>query len=178
MTALSRKTSGWSDERRARHAEAIKRWAPWTKSTGPRTATGKARSAHNSYKHGRRALSCRLLNQAFAAQSGCVRLALHIHRLHKHNPSNELLRRLRSRLHRLGHIFDVKLYQALYDERLCKKLAFPDPLRQIVNASSVHSTRRNAAGMTGTVLKTRPSARRSAATAADDGIKIGLNDNG
>ncbi len=38
---------GWSPERRAKQAEAIKRWRPWERSTGPRTAEGKAASAAN-----------------------------------------------------------------------------------------------------------------------------------
>lgn len=32
----------------------IKRWKPWERSTGPRTAEGKARAAHNAYKGGHR----------------------------------------------------------------------------------------------------------------------------
>jgi hypothetical protein len=44
-------SSGWTPERRARQAEAIRRWQPWTKSTGPRTARGKARAAANGLKN-------------------------------------------------------------------------------------------------------------------------------
>lgn len=43
-----RKSSGWTPERRAKQAEAIHRWKPWEKSTGPRTAEGKARSSMNA----------------------------------------------------------------------------------------------------------------------------------
>jgi hypothetical protein len=32
----------WTKERRARQAELIRTWKPWTRSTGPRTAAGKA----------------------------------------------------------------------------------------------------------------------------------------
>lgn len=42
--------SGWTDERRAKQSEAIKRWRPWTKATGPRTNEGKARSSRNADK--------------------------------------------------------------------------------------------------------------------------------
>jgi hypothetical protein len=42
--------SGWSDERRAKQAEAIRRWHPWDKSTGPRTEEGKAKSSRNADK--------------------------------------------------------------------------------------------------------------------------------
>ena len=41
--------NGWTPERRARQAQAIRRWRPWEHSTGPRTAVGKARSARNAY---------------------------------------------------------------------------------------------------------------------------------
>lgn len=42
----------WTDEERERQAEAIRRWAPWNQSTGPRTADGKARASRNAYKGG------------------------------------------------------------------------------------------------------------------------------
>ena len=48
----SRAARGWTDERRARHAAAIRRWAPWKSSTGPRTAQGKYISSLNALKHG------------------------------------------------------------------------------------------------------------------------------
>jgi len=48
--------SNWTPERRARQAELIKRWKPWERSTGPRTAEGKEISARNAYKGGHRAL--------------------------------------------------------------------------------------------------------------------------
>ena len=44
--------NGWTPERRARQAQAIRRWRPWEHSTGPRTAEGKARSARNAYTGG------------------------------------------------------------------------------------------------------------------------------
>jgi hypothetical protein len=40
--------SAWTDERRARQRELIRRWAPWRRSTGPKTRAGKARSAKNA----------------------------------------------------------------------------------------------------------------------------------
>lgn len=39
--------NGWTPERRAKQALAIRQSQPWTKSTGPRTPEGKARSARN-----------------------------------------------------------------------------------------------------------------------------------
>lgn len=44
--------SGWTPERRARQAEQIRAWQPWTRSTGPRTAEGKARASRNAWKGG------------------------------------------------------------------------------------------------------------------------------
>ena len=43
-------SSSWTPERRAKQAEAIRRWQPWNKSTGPRTKEGKARSSRNADK--------------------------------------------------------------------------------------------------------------------------------
>ena len=45
--------NGWTLERRARQAALIRQWQPWAKSTGPRTAEGKARVARNADKGGR-----------------------------------------------------------------------------------------------------------------------------
>ena len=44
--------NGWTQERRARQAQAIRRWRPWDHSTGPRTDEGKACSARNAHKGG------------------------------------------------------------------------------------------------------------------------------
>jgi len=45
-------TKAWSAERRANQRKAIHRWRPWERSTGPKTAAGKATASHNSFKHG------------------------------------------------------------------------------------------------------------------------------
>jgi hypothetical protein len=47
-----RMAHGWTLARRARQAQAIRRWRPWARSTGPRTAAGKARSARNADRGG------------------------------------------------------------------------------------------------------------------------------
>jgi hypothetical protein len=39
--------TGWTPERRFVHAVAIQRWRPWERSTGPKGAEGKAKSAEN-----------------------------------------------------------------------------------------------------------------------------------
>lgn len=46
--------NGWTPERRARQAELIRLWRPWEKSTGPKTAEGKAKISQNAYKGGER----------------------------------------------------------------------------------------------------------------------------
>jgi hypothetical protein len=57
----------WTQERRARQAELIKTWRPWERSTGPKTATGKAIVARNAWKGGSRPM-LRALAQALVAQ--------------------------------------------------------------------------------------------------------------
>jgi hypothetical protein len=63
-------SSVWTQERRAQQASRLHSLKPWMRSTGPRTAAGKARSARNAYKGGVRAavrLLNRALNEAFQA---------------------------------------------------------------------------------------------------------------
>ena len=45
-------SKGWTEERRRAQAERCRVNKPWTKSTGPRTAEGKARSSMNAFKNG------------------------------------------------------------------------------------------------------------------------------
>lgn len=59
--------NGWTPERRRSQAEAIRRWQPWTKSTGPRSAAGKASVARNAFKGGTRGM-LRALARALKAQ--------------------------------------------------------------------------------------------------------------
>lgn len=46
----------WTPERRRQQSEAIQRWKPWEKSTGPKTWEGKQLAARRSYKGGQRML--------------------------------------------------------------------------------------------------------------------------
>ena len=46
--------NGWTPERRAKQAEAIKRWKPWERATGPKSDEGKAASSQNGLTHGMR----------------------------------------------------------------------------------------------------------------------------
>ena len=42
----------WTLEQRQRQSEAIKRWKPWEKSTGPKSPEGKGRASGNAFKGG------------------------------------------------------------------------------------------------------------------------------
>ena len=44
----------WTEKHCKMQSEAIRRWKPWEKSTGPRTAKGKAIVAQNAFKGGLR----------------------------------------------------------------------------------------------------------------------------
>lgn len=59
--------NGWTPERRARQAELIRTWRPWEKSTGPRSAEGKARAAARGFKGGHRAKLRELMRELNAA---------------------------------------------------------------------------------------------------------------
>lgn len=48
--------NGWTPERRARQAAAIRRWRPWEQATGPKSQEGKTRSAQRAFKGGQRAM--------------------------------------------------------------------------------------------------------------------------
>ena len=43
---------GWTPERRKKQSEAIRRWKPWSKSTGPKSLEGKAAVARNAWTGG------------------------------------------------------------------------------------------------------------------------------
>jgi len=45
----------WTPERKAKQSKAIRQWQPWLKSTGAKTAEGKAVVSRNAYKGGHRA---------------------------------------------------------------------------------------------------------------------------
>lgn len=59
--------NGWTPERRAQQAEAIKRWKPWQQSTGPQTDEGKAAASQNALKHGVRSAEWRDRERRLAA---------------------------------------------------------------------------------------------------------------
>ena len=64
---------GWTPERRKKQSEAIRRWKPWSKSSGPKSLPGKAIVAGNAWSGGewlklRQAIKA--LNQAMRDQRG------------------------------------------------------------------------------------------------------------
>ena len=71
-----KKGRGWTEERRKKQAEAIRRWKPWENSTGPKSAAGKSRSSMNAYKHGGRDADMRMLHEALAHQKEFLRLVM------------------------------------------------------------------------------------------------------
>jgi hypothetical protein len=67
--------NGWTPERRARLAEQIGNRKPWERSTGPKSADGKARVSRNAEKGGKRQW-LRQLAKAFGRQRGHGLVAL------------------------------------------------------------------------------------------------------
>ena len=81
---MTKKTKGWSKERKRRQAEAIKRWQPWQKSSGPKTKAGKAVVSKNALKHGLRSAEyrelCALLREAAAMTNAITGQIIHDHK--------------------------------------------------------------------------------------------------
>lgn len=66
---------GWTPERRQRQREAIQRWRPWSKSTGPTSPKGKAAVSRNAYSGGEMAKfreTTRALDQAIRKQGDAL----------------------------------------------------------------------------------------------------------
>jgi hypothetical protein len=49
-------TNCWTPERRERQSSLIRQWKPWEKSTGPKSAEGKAIVSRNAFKGGLRGM--------------------------------------------------------------------------------------------------------------------------
>lgn len=61
------KNNGWTPERCKQQAQAIQRWRPWERSTGPCTPEGKVVASRNSWQGGLRPM-LRLLERALRTQ--------------------------------------------------------------------------------------------------------------
>jgi hypothetical protein len=59
-------THGWTPESSKKQSEAIRRWRPWEKLTGPKTDKGKVRSNQNALKHGMRSAEMRKVESELA----------------------------------------------------------------------------------------------------------------
>ena len=74
---MTKVTRGWPPSRRAAQAAALRRRQPWLKSTGPRTAAGKAICARNAYKHGFRTPAASQIRALLRWHNRCVKSILH-----------------------------------------------------------------------------------------------------
>lgn len=113
-------SSGWSAERRVKHAAALRRWKPWEKSTGPRTQEGKAKSARNACKPGVAAL--RLLNQALSMQARYLVDYKRFMRMQKLMEENELLKQCRRAMVAKGRDVTDALIAAFYAVNACENM--------------------------------------------------------
>lgn len=68
--------NGWTDARRERQRAIIRTIKPWTRSTGPASSRGKAKSSQNAVKHGFRGAAWTEFLRALARQRLDVRLYL------------------------------------------------------------------------------------------------------
>lgn len=57
----------WTPEQRQRQREAIQRWKPWAKSTGPKTPAGKAQASRNAFTGGHRVKLRQVIKELSAA---------------------------------------------------------------------------------------------------------------
>lgn len=83
------KSNGWTPERKARQAALIRAWKPWQKSTGPRTAAGKAKASRNAFTGGHTVMLRRLakvLNAAMREQRKFVESDEHLSALCVQHP--------------------------------------------------------------------------------------------
>ncbi len=149
--------SGWSPERRAKQSASIKRWHPWSKSTGPRTAAGKARAAQNAAKPWLKHDPGRKLEEALRAHTRYLADINRYLALQKNGFKNELLKKhlknLRRALYRKGRKVTIQLHHALLYAKLCKNLAFLAPFPLKINANSSHRLGTPKAGMMAMELK-------------------------
>jgi hypothetical protein len=112
-----RKTSGWSPERRAAQSAMMLARKIWLKSTGPRTAAGKARSSRNAVKHGKRTIEYTLLRAVMTNQK----------RLHHENATNELLNAGDSSMLHDAAMDGVHLMRLFLMPRIMQKSCFLPP---------------------------------------------------
>ncbi|PZQ46405.1 MAG: hypothetical protein DI551_05185 [Micavibrio aeruginosavorus] len=128
-------SKGWSPERRAKQSAMMRARQIWTRSTGPKTAAGKARSSQNALKSGHDRVLWRLTNHALKAQRLWLNKINALHRVQKNFPQNELLKAHARTLSDEGRTVTIRLAVLLAALELCKNLDFCPDIRQIVNAN-------------------------------------------
>lgn len=136
--AQTPQSRGWSPARRAAQAEAIRRWRPWAKSTGPKTAAGKARVAQNAAKASARSRlpdpdrrMKRALKNHEAYLTDLNRFILAC----KKFPKNKLLKECKKHFYKRGLKTRQDIIDALLYAKLCKNLAFAPSIPIKVNAN-------------------------------------------
>ncbi len=87
----------WTEDAKQKQRDAIKRWAPWTKSSGPKTSIGKSRSSLNAVKHGMRSVQGKRLLKLFSRQRQFIRSVYSSLKMRKKS-TNELLRTMTSHI--------------------------------------------------------------------------------
>jgi hypothetical protein len=124
-----RTSSGWTDERRARHSAAIRIWSPWNTSTSPRTAEGKAISRCNALTHGATSRPAKDFMRNFRSYRQFLRLcwqkrAALLEKQNLEKQKNELLNvspRVTSNRHFLTSFSPSTTFRP---DNLCKQFAF------------------------------------------------------
>jgi hypothetical protein len=125
----NKRKSGWSAERRAAHAAAMRQWKPWEKSTGPRTKAGKMKSSQNALKHGKRTIEWTLFRALMTNQK----------RLHHENATNELLKTREPAFLQDAIMDGAHLLRLLLSNIMQKPCIFPPPAAKRLT-SSIGST--------------------------------------
>jgi DNA-binding LytR/AlgR family response regulator len=102
---------GWTPERRWRQREAIQRWRPRERSTGPRTAEGKARASRNGWKGGTRPMLRQLARLlAIEAQD-------HYVRVHTERGAALVLMAFETALTRVAHLEGSRVHRSWWVAR-------------------------------------------------------------
>ncbi|NCT40328.1 MAG: hypothetical protein GW778_01525 [Alphaproteobacteria bacterium] len=71
---MRKKTKGWSDERRAKQAETIRKTQPWKTTSGPKTESGKAATSQNALKSGLHTAEIKALKSVLRLQKTYLKL--------------------------------------------------------------------------------------------------------
>ena len=75
---MDKPLNGWTPERKLKQAEAIRRWQPWNKSTGPESPDGKVTVGRNAWKGVQRQQlreSVRMVNAEVRESGGMLKRA-------------------------------------------------------------------------------------------------------